>query len=47
MSTDSRKSLPSRSALYLLEKELAPLAPLATVTALPVPGRTESLPVAA
>lgn len=45
MSSDSRKSLPSRAGLYLLEKELT--AP-ATVTMLPetLP-RNESLPVAA
>ena len=44
MSSDSRKSLPSRAGLYLLEKELT--AP-ATITVLPVAPLAESLPVAA
>lgn len=45
MSSDSRKSLPSRAGLYLLEKELTSPA---TITVLPVaPPRTEQLQVAA
>ncbi|HEX9227461.1 MAG TPA: hypothetical protein VF885_12535 [Arthrobacter sp.] len=44
MSSDSRKSLPSRAGMYQLEKELT--AP-ATVTVLPVAPLAERLPVAA